>query len=108
MVTATEALVSNMASEAANTVWTDFVERVRQLRNHPSQINGKKHLRTILREVEGAASICLNDLDTFTGRLQPAEPAAIARITWDRNYKNFINDLKTAHHRKTEELAKYT
>ncbi|KAJ3328754.1 hypothetical protein HDU76_009342 [Blyttiomyces sp. JEL0837] len=108
MVTATEALVANMASEAANTVWTDFVDRVRKQGNHPSQVTGRKHLRTILREVEGAANISINDLETFTSRLVPAEPAIIAKTTWERNFRNFEADLRAAHGRKSEELAKYT
>ncbi|KAJ3417561.1 hypothetical protein HDV05_000018 [Chytridiales sp. JEL 0842] len=108
MVSATEALVANMASEAANTVWSDFVERVRKQGNHPSQISGRKHLRTILREVEGAANIAMNDLDSFIGRLVPSEPAVIAKTTWERNYRNFEADIRAAHSRKAEELAKYT
>jgi hypothetical protein len=108
MVTATEALVANMASEAANTVWSDFVDRVRKQGNHPSQISGRKHLRTILREVEGAANTAMNDLDAFVGRLVPSEPAVIAKTTWERNYRNFEADIRAAHARKAEELAKYT
>ncbi|KAI9362977.1 hypothetical protein DFJ73DRAFT_620638 [Zopfochytrium polystomum] len=108
MVTATEALVANMASEAANTVWIDFVDRVRKQGNHPSQVSGRKHLRTILREIEGAANQSLNDLETFTSRLVPAEPAAVARHTWERNLSNFEADIRAAHNRKSEELARYT
>ena len=44
MITATEALVSNMASEAANTVWQEFVEKAKKQGNHPVQITGRKHL----------------------------------------------------------------
>ena len=108
MVTATEALVANMASEAANTVWIEFIERVRKMGNHPSQITGRKHLRTLLREIEGAANQALNDLDSYIGRLVPSEPAVIARTTWDRNYRNFVSDVKAAYARKAEDLAKYT
>ncbi|KAI9006190.1 hypothetical protein BC832DRAFT_584088 [Gaertneriomyces semiglobifer] len=108
MVTATEALVANMAAEAANTVWTDFIEKVRKQQNHPVQINGRKHLRTILREIEGAANQCLNELEGFTSKLVPNEPAAVAKQTWDRNYRNFEIDIRAAHQRKSEELARYT
>ncbi|KAJ3044205.1 hypothetical protein HDV00_002883 [Rhizophlyctis rosea] len=107
MVTATEALVANMAAEAANTVWTDFILKVRQQNNHPVQVNGRKHLRTILREIEGAANSSLIELESFTSRLVPAEPAAIARATWDRNYRVFESDVRAAHARKQEELQKY-
>ena len=34
MVTATEALVSNMATEAANAVWEDFVSKIKKKGNH--------------------------------------------------------------------------
>ncbi|KAI9102857.1 hypothetical protein DFS34DRAFT_610811 [Phlyctochytrium arcticum] len=108
MVTATEALVANMAAEAANTVWTDFIAKVRKQGNHPVQVTGRKHLRTILREMEGAANTCLNELESFTSKLVPAEPATVARTTWDRNYRNFEMDVRAAHARKTEELARYT
>lgn len=63
MVSATEALVANMASEAANTVWQEFVDKVRKMGNHPIQITGRKHLRTVLREVEGAANTSLTELE---------------------------------------------
>ncbi|KAI8825728.1 uncharacterized protein EV422DRAFT_513985 [Fimicolochytrium jonesii] len=108
MISATEALVANMAAEAANAVWTDFIARVRKQGNHPVQVNGRKHLRTILREVEGAANTCLNDLESFTTKLVPAQPAAIAKTTWDRNYRNFEMDIRAAHKRKADDLAKYT
>ncbi|KAJ3196732.1 hypothetical protein HK101_007964 [Irineochytrium annulatum] len=108
MVTATEALVANMASEAANTVWSDFVDRIKKMGNHPSQISGRKHLRTILREMEGAANSCMNELEGFIGKLHPAEPALVAKTTWERNLRNFENDIRAAHTRKAEELAKYT
>ncbi|KAI8854939.1 hypothetical protein BC829DRAFT_378855 [Chytridium lagenaria] len=108
MVTATEALVANMASEAANNVWSDFVERVRKSGNHPSQISGRKHLRTILREVEGAANHAMTELDNFIGKLHPNEPALVAKTTWERNFRNFEADIRGAHSRKAEELAKYT
>ncbi|KAJ3006288.1 hypothetical protein HKX48_000201 [Thoreauomyces humboldtii] len=108
MVTATEALVANMAAEAANSVWTDFIAKVRKQGNHPVQITGRKHLRTMLREVEGAANTCINELEGFTQRLVPHEPAAVARSTWDRNYRNFEQDVRAAHQRKADELARYT
>ncbi|KAJ3105851.1 hypothetical protein HDU97_007495 [Phlyctochytrium planicorne] len=108
MVTATEALVANMASEAANNVWSDFVDRVRKGGNHPSQISGRKHLRTILREIEGAANSAMNDLENFINKLHPNEPAMVAKTTWERNFKNFEADVRAAHSRKAEELAKYT
>ncbi|KAJ1551838.1 hypothetical protein HK405_013735 [Cladochytrium tenue] len=108
MVTATEALVANMASEAANAVWADFVERVRRQGNHPSQVSGRKPLRAVLREVEGAANRCLNDLDAFTSRLVPSAPAAVARHAWDRNLANFEADVRAAHQRRAEEMARYS
>ncbi|KAJ3088947.1 hypothetical protein HK102_007578 [Quaeritorhiza haematococci] len=108
MVTATEALVANMATEAALTVWTSFIEKVRKHGNHPSQINGRKHLRTVLREVEGVANTCINDLETFINRLVPSEPAIIAKEMWERNYRNFEADIRAAHKRKSEELQRYT
>ncbi|KAJ3287746.1 hypothetical protein HK104_008472 [Borealophlyctis nickersoniae] len=107
MVTATEALVSNMAAEAANTVWIDFVGKVRKQGNHPVQINGRKHLRTVLREIEGAANSSINELESFTARLVPQEPAGIARATWDRNYRVFEADVRAAHQRKFDELKRY-
>ncbi|ORY42203.1 hypothetical protein BCR33DRAFT_660965 [Rhizoclosmatium globosum] len=98
MVSATESLVANMATEAANTVWSDFLTRARSTHNTPAQINGgRKHLRTTLRELEGFANMALIDLETFTSRLRPQEPASIARIIWDRNYDAFIEDVKAAH-----------
>ena len=48
------------------------------------QITGKKHLRTILREMEGIANECLNQLESFTNKLVPSEPAEIAKEIWDR------------------------
>ncbi|KAL2912516.1 Guanylate-binding protein 6 [Polyrhizophydium stewartii] len=108
MVSATEALVSNMATEAANTVWIEFVDKVRKMGNHPIQINGRKHLRTIMREVEGVANIAMNELDQFVSKLEPAEAAQVGRQVWDRNYHNFQADIRAAHQRKTEELARYS
>jgi hypothetical protein len=60
-----------------------------------------------MREVEGAANSSLNTLESFTAKLQPAESALIARETWDRNYHNFTADIRAAHARKSEEIAKY-
>ncbi|KAJ3138184.1 hypothetical protein HK100_012931 [Physocladia obscura] len=104
MVSATESLVANMATEAANMVWTDFCTRAHANNNTPEQIKAtpigsasRKHLRTVLRELEGFANIAVIDLDTFTARLQPREPAAVARIIWDRNYAMFLEDVRTAH-----------
>ncbi|KAJ3303635.1 hypothetical protein HDV03_003609 [Kappamyces sp. JEL0829] len=99
---------SNMASEAANTVWVEFVEKVRKSGNHPVQITGRKHLRTIMRELEGIASPSQNELDGFISRLEPPEAALVGRQIWDRNYNNFMADVRAAYNRKTEELAKYS
>lgn len=108
MVTATEALVSNMASEAANTVWQEFVDKVRKAGNHPIQITGRTHLRTIQRQVENVAHLSMNELDAFLGQLEPSEAAVVGRQIWDRNYHNFQADIRAAHSRKSEELAKYS
>ncbi|KAI9341907.1 hypothetical protein BDR26DRAFT_859777 [Obelidium mucronatum] len=97
MVSATESLVTNMATEAANTVWADFLTRAHNSQNTPNQINGRKHLRTTLRELEGFQNMCLIDLESFTARLQPQEPASIARIIWDRKYEEFIESVRVAH-----------
>ena len=108
MITATEALVSNMASEAANTVWIEFVDKIRKSGNHPVQITGRKHLKTIMREVDGFASQAQNDLDSFISRLEPPEAAQVGRQIWDRNYNNFQADIRAAYQRKVDELAKYS
>lgn len=108
MISATEALVSNMASEAANTVWIEFVEKTRKQGNHPVQINGRKHVRTIMREVEGVASGCVIELEQFIGKLEPAEAAAIGMEIWNRNYHNFQADIRSAYQRKADELQKYS
>ncbi|KAJ3094483.1 hypothetical protein HDU96_001660 [Phlyctochytrium bullatum] len=108
MVSATEAMVANMASEAANSLWSDFVDKVKRSGNHPSQITGRKHLRAILREIEGHANSALVDLDGFIAKLHPAEPAQIARAAWERNFRSFEEDLKAAHARKAEEIQKYS
>ncbi|KAJ3273400.1 hypothetical protein HDV01_004276 [Terramyces sp. JEL0728] len=108
MITATEALVSNMASEASNTVWVEFVAKVRKAGNHPVQVTGRKHLRTIMREVEGIATASQNELEGFIARLEPAEAAVIGRQIWERNYHNFQADLRAAYQRKADELAKYS
>ncbi|KAJ3029724.1 UNVERIFIED_CONTAM: hypothetical protein HDU68_011340 [Siphonaria sp. JEL0065] len=99
MISATESLVSNMATEAANTVWKDFLSRAKNSHNTPQQIKqtGRKHLRTILRELEGFQNMALIDLESFTCRLQPREPAVIARVIWDRNYTAFLEEVVSAH-----------
>ncbi|KAJ3098400.1 hypothetical protein HDU97_004028 [Phlyctochytrium planicorne] len=107
MVSATEAMVANMASEAANSLWTDFVDKIKRSGNHPSQINGRKHLRVIMREIEGAANSAANDLDAFISRLHPYEPALLAKTTWERNFRSFEEDLRASHARKAAELQKY-
>lgn len=108
MISATEALVSNMASEAANTVWIEFVEKTRKNGNHPVQITGRKHIRTIMREVEGAASGCVLELENFINKLEPPEAAVIGREIWDRNYHNFLADIRAAYQRKSDEIQKYS
>lgn len=72
MVTATEALVSNMSAEAANTIWyalltyrQEFVEKIRKVGNHPIQITGRKHLRTIIREVENISTTSYAELESI-------------------------------------------
>lgn len=108
MVSATEALVGNMAMEAANTMWSDFIHKARKAGLHPQQVNGRKHLRTMLREVEGISNMCLNELESFTSKLVPAEPASVAKEIWDRNYKNFVTDITTSYNRKASDIARYS
>ena len=108
MITATEALVSNMASEGANTVWQEFIEKARKQGNHPLQITGRKHLRTILRELEGIASQAHTELESFVSKLEPIESAQVGLSIWDRNYHNFSADVRAAYTRKTDELARYS
>ncbi|KAI8800537.1 hypothetical protein BJ742DRAFT_685972 [Cladochytrium replicatum] len=108
MVSATEALVANMATEAATTVWIEFVDRVRKGGNHPSQVTGRKQLRAILREVEGVANNAIGELENFINKLVPSEPAVVAKAMWERNYAAFESEIRAAHARKAEELAKYT
>jgi hypothetical protein len=60
-----------------------------------------------MREVEGIGNTSLATLEAFTVKLQPAESAIVAREIWDRNYHNFTADIRAAHSRKSEELAKY-
>ncbi|KAJ3074658.1 hypothetical protein HDU98_010654 [Podochytrium sp. JEL0797] len=107
MISATESLVSNMATEAANTVWSEFLHRATQSNNTPAQLNGRKHLRTVLRELEGFQNMALIDLEGFTSRLQPQQPAAIAKIIWERNYDTFIEEVKAAHGGHSGELVKH-
>ncbi|TPX32424.1 hypothetical protein SmJEL517_g04469 [Synchytrium microbalum] len=108
MVSATEAMVANMASEAANAAWSEFVEKCRSLGNHPSQISGRKHIKSIMSEVETVAGQARGELEGFVSKLEPAEPAGVAKQLWDRNFKHFTSDLKSAHARKMQEIAKYT
>jgi hypothetical protein len=108
MITATEALVANMSTEAANAVWTEFVEKARKAGNHPVQITGRKHLRTITREIEGLASEATIELDGFISRLEPPESAKVGKEIWTRNYHNFVCDIKSAYQRKTDEMQKYS
>ncbi|KAI8838377.1 hypothetical protein BC829DRAFT_447462 [Chytridium lagenaria] len=84
MVSATEAMVANMASEAANSVWSTLLDKLKRTQNLPSQITGRKPLRNILREIH----------------LHPAEPALVAKSTWERNLKGFVEDVKSAHARR--------
>jgi hypothetical protein len=44
----------------------------------------------------------------FTDELQPASAAVSGKVIWDRNYHNFITDIKTAHNVKSTELARYS
>ncbi|KAI8622603.1 hypothetical protein BC830DRAFT_1057039 [Chytriomyces sp. MP71] len=106
MVSATESMVSNMAAEAANTVWATFTQRARASGNTQQQVNGRKHLRTVMRELEGYANMALIDLEAFTCRLVPQEPAGIARIIWDRNYDAFVEDVRAAHAARSMDLQK--
>ncbi|KAJ1533012.1 hypothetical protein HK096_005834 [Nowakowskiella sp. JEL0078] len=104
MVSATEALVANMAMEAATTVWLDFVDHVKKIGNHPSQITSRKPLKVILREIEGVANGCINELEAFINKLAPNEPAIIAKNTWERNYKAFENEIRSAYKKKEDEM----
>ncbi|KAJ3354839.1 hypothetical protein HDU83_004512 [Entophlyctis luteolus] len=109
MVSATESLVTNMATEAANTVWAEFVARARAARNAPDQLTdarSAKHLRTVLRELEGFAHMAEVDLETYTCRLQPREPVAVAQLMWQRNYNAFVADVKRAHSGKVVDEEK--
>ncbi|KAJ3380992.1 hypothetical protein HDU92_005656 [Lobulomyces angularis] len=108
MISATEAMVTNMATEAANTVWADFIRKVRKQQLHPTQINCRKHLRTILREIEGISNSCLNDLEAFTLKLEPQKLALVGREIFDTNLKNFKQEIKSTHLKKSQSLAKYT
>jgi hypothetical protein len=60
-----------------------------------------------MREVEGIANSSVTTLENFTAKLQPAESATVAKEMWERNYHNFTADIRAAHARKTEEMAKY-
>ncbi|KAH6576323.1 hypothetical protein BASA62_001472 [Batrachochytrium salamandrivorans] len=107
MASATEALVSNMATEAAHTLWDDFITKVRQSGNHPTQVNGRKPLGSIMLEIEKIALETVTDLDNFISRLEPPEAARIGRLTWDKLYCGFQNDLREAYIQKSEEIAQY-
>ncbi|KAH9270645.1 hypothetical protein BASA83_007253 [Batrachochytrium salamandrivorans] len=100
MASATEALVSNMATEAAHTLWDDFITKVRQSGNHPTQVNGRKPLGSIMLEIEKIALETVTDLDNFISRLEPPEAARIGRLTWDKLYCGFQNDLREAYIQK--------
>lgn len=108
MVSATEALVAGMATEAANTVWEEFLCGVRKDGNHGLQVTGRKHLKTIMREIEGRCAVAVNELDGFVAKLEPKEAAAAGRVVWDRNYHNFVVDVRSAYDVKCAELAKYS
>ena len=108
MVSATEAMVTNMATESAYTVWNEFVGKVRKMGNHPVQITGRKHLRTIMREVEGAANTSYTELEAFLSKLEPIETAKLGLEVWNRNYSTFEADIRAAHQRKSQEIARYT
>ena len=108
MVTATEALVANMATEAANSAWIEFVEKIRKSGNLPVQITAKKNLKTIMREIEECASPSVNELDEFLSRLEPVEASVVGRQLWDRNYHNFCADIRSVYYQKTEQLERLT
>ncbi|TPX51739.1 hypothetical protein SeMB42_g00870 [Synchytrium endobioticum] len=108
MVSATEALVANMASEAANAAWSEFVERCRQVGNHPSQVSGRKHIASIMNEVHTIAAEAQDELEAFVSKLEPSEPASVGKQLWKRNLKHFEEDLKNAHAKRVQEIAKYT
>jgi phage gp37-like protein len=108
VVSATEALVSNMASEAAHTLWKEYIQKTRRAGLHPSQITGRKHLRTITREIEGISNSVLVELEIFCGKLFPSEPAAVATVIWESNMANFMIDVKLAHEKRANNMARYT
>jgi hypothetical protein len=108
VVSATEALVANMASEAAHTLWKEFIQKSRRAGLHPSQITGRKHLRTITREVEGISNSVLVELEGFCGKLFPSEPAGVATVIWESNMANFMLDVKAAHGKRANNMARYT
>jgi len=108
VVSATEALVANMASEAAHTQWIDFIHKTRRAHLHPTQVTGRKHLRTITREVEGISNMCLVELECFIGKLYPREPAEVGILIWEQNLRDFMGEVREAHERKASNIARYT
>jgi hypothetical protein len=108
MVSATEALVSNMATETANALWEEFLVAVKRAGNHPLQVTGRKHLRTILRQISGIANAKYAALQEFVNKLSPPEAAMVGITVWHRNYHNFEMDVRAAHGKKVAELAKYS
>lgn len=95
-----------MASEAANTLWTEFIHKARRAHLHPSQINGRKHLRTISRQLEGISNSCLVELEAFVAKLFPKEPANVALVIWESNMANFMAEVKAAHAKKATDIAR--
>lgn len=82
MVSATEAMVSNMAKEAAQKVWSNFMAKVKRLGYHPDTLSSKRPLGGVLKEIEACAHESIRELEAFVNRLVPREPASIAKTTW--------------------------
>ncbi|KAI9209437.1 uncharacterized protein BJ171DRAFT_418838 [Polychytrium aggregatum] len=105
MTTVTEAMVANMATDAANTIWEGFVSRLRRTGNHPSQINGRKPLPQIMQEVESAANTAIDELEGFVNRLVPSEPAVVAKTIWERNYQHLESSIQATYRQKLHERS---
>ncbi|KAK5669722.1 hypothetical protein QVD99_004108 [Batrachochytrium dendrobatidis] len=107
MVTATEALVNNMAMEAATTLWNNMMTQLKLSGNLPTQITGRKPLEAIMREVERVAIPAVHDLDSFVSRLEPPGPACVGRQYWDRMYDDLQREIRESYILKHEKVMRY-
>lgn len=104
-IPSSQSLVEKMAIEYSRVIWDDFIIKIRKRNLHSSQITGRKHLKTILREIDSISNTCISLIDDYNKKLAPS--TSVAHDKFNENLQIFKSDVEFVYKEKTSDLVEY-